>query len=161
MIFIPTWVVILGCVAVVLVLLGIWLSGTAQRLNRLHIRTDAARLSLEGALISRGQVIKALHPELACRIAAVERFPLKATDMSNRSDAENGILGDLPEDLLRNLVFVEASARVDLAARFYNDAVADTRALRSRMDVRLARLAGSAPLPEFYEAFSPQLPPAG
>src|SRR4029077_9380255 len=38
-----------------------------------------------------------------------------------------------------------------LARKFYNDAVAATRAARRRWLVRLLRLAGGAPLPEFFE----------
>ena len=38
-----------------------------------------------------------------------------------------------------------------LARRFYNDAVAVTRAARRRWLVRLLRLAGGAPRPEFFE----------
>ena len=40
--------------------------------------------------------------------------------------------------------------RHDLAVRFYNNAVADTRRLRLRPLIRVLRLAGTAPLPEFY-----------
>jgi hypothetical protein len=40
---------------------------------------------------------------------------------------------------------------VFLARRFYNDAVAVTRAARRRWLVRMLRLAGGAPLPEFFE----------
>ena len=38
-----------------------------------------------------------------------------------------------------------------LARKFYNDAVAATRAARRRWLVRLLRLAGGAPWPEFFE----------
>jgi hypothetical protein len=43
-----------------------------------------------------------------------------------------------------------AAHQVFLARKFYNDAVAATRAARSPL-VRLLRLAGGAPLPEFFE----------
>ena len=52
---------------------------------------------------------------------------------------------DLPAQL------IDAEVRVQLAHRFYNDAVADTRALRLRSLVRAFRLGGTAPLPEFFE----------
>lgn len=158
MISIPMWLVITCLVIFVLAVVGFWASGTANRLNRLHIRTDSARIGLDGALSARGQVIKALYPELASEVANVENVLLKATDMGNRSDAENRILARLPREIMSNPVFVEASTRVDLASRFYNDAVADTRAVRGRADVKALRLAGSAPLPEYYEALSTQLP---
>ena len=57
---IPLWALLLVIVLAVAALLGLWLSLTASRLNRLHIRTDAARLSLEGALQARSAVVSAL-----------------------------------------------------------------------------------------------------
>jgi hypothetical protein len=45
----------------------------------------------------------------------------------------------------------EAAARVQVARRFYNDAVRDTRSVRSRRMPRLLRLAGRRPLPEFFD----------
>ncbi|MBV2364859.1 hypothetical protein ACFPZ0_03480 [Streptomonospora nanhaiensis] len=44
-----------------------------------------------------------------------------------------------------------AAKRVMLARRFYNDAVAGIREARSGRLVRLLRLAGRAPMPEFFE----------
>jgi hypothetical protein len=44
-----------------------------------------------------------------------------------------------------------AAHQVFLARKFYNDAVAATRAARRTPLVRLLRLAGGAPLPEFFE----------
>jgi hypothetical protein len=44
-----------------------------------------------------------------------------------------------------------AAHQVFLARKFYNDAVAATRAARRSPLVRLLRLAGGAPLPEFFE----------
>ncbi|MDN6511666.1 MAG: hypothetical protein L0K56_13325, partial [Corynebacterium sp.] len=61
---IPVWLLVLVVVVAVLALVGLWLSLTASRLNRLHIRTDAARLALEGALQSRSAVVSAIHPDL-------------------------------------------------------------------------------------------------
>jgi hypothetical protein len=50
------------------------------------------------------------------------------------------------------LAELEAAAhQVFLARKFYNDAVAVTRAARRRWLVRVLRLAGGAPLPEFFE----------
>jgi hypothetical protein len=44
-----------------------------------------------------------------------------------------------------------AAHQVFLARKFYNDAVAATRTARRRPLVRVLRLAGGAPLPEFFE----------
>lgn len=45
----------------------------------------------------------------------------------------------------------ESSARVVMARRFYNDAVRDTRSLRSQSMPRLLRLAGHRELPDFFD----------
>lgn len=151
---IPVWALILVIVLAAAALIGLWLSLTASRLNRLHIRTDAARLSLEGALETRSAIVSVLRPDLAARTGQTPAVALRATDMSARSDAENVVLRQLHQEDLVAPAFVEASVKVDLSARFYNEAVGDTRDLRKRPAVRFFRLAGSAPLPEFYEAMS-------
>jgi hypothetical protein len=62
-------------------------------------------------------------------------------------DSLNGTDG--AEELLAELE--GAAHQVFLARKFYNDAVAATRAARRPPLVRLLRLAGGAPLPEFFE----------
>lgn len=151
---IPVWLLVLVVVVAVLALVGLWLSLTASRLNRLHIRTDAARLALEGALQSRSAVVSAIHPDLMRTAGRTTSVALRAEDMDARSDAENVLLRQLRAEDIANPAFVEASVKVDLAARFYNDAVGDTRDLRGRPVIRVFRLAGSAPLPDYYEAMS-------
>ena len=51
--------------------------------------------------------------------------------------------GDVPAELR------DAHTRVELARRFYNDAVADTLALQLRPMVRFFRLGGTAVVPQF------------
>lgn len=152
MITLPVWVVALLILAVVLVVAAVWASAFASRLNRLHVRTDAARISLEGALRARSAVISTLQPEISQQVAHVNRVALRATDMGARSGAENELLSQLDSDIFSQAAFVDASTRVDLAARFYNDAVADTLAVRARPVARVLHLAGRAPLPEYYES---------
>jgi hypothetical protein len=62
-------------------------------------------------------------------------------------DSLNGTEG--ADELLTELE--GAAHQVFLARKFYNDAVAATRAARRPPLVRLLRLAGGAPLPEFFE----------
>lgn len=152
MIAIPTWLVILAAVLAVLLVIGLWAYFTAARLNRLHIRTDSARLTLEGALHARAMLIATLRPDLKKQADRVSRVPLQATDMGAHSEAENSLLMALDATVIEHPAFIAASTRVDLASRFYNDAVWDTRQLRSRAGVRALKLAGFAPIPEFYEA---------
>lgn len=148
------WLLLLVVVVAVVALVGMWLSMTASRLNRLHIRTDAARVNLEGALQARAAVIGVLRPDLQSCVGRAGGVALRAEEMGARSDVENVLLQSLTPDDLRNPGFIVASTKVDLAARFYNDAVGDTLGLRSRPVVRAFRLAGSAPLPAYYEAMS-------
>ncbi|UVE95552.1 LemA family protein [Dietzia sp. B32] len=55
----------------------------------------------------------------------------------------------LPADLAAELE--DATDRVSMARRFYNDAVRDTRTLREQTPVRVLRLAGRAPMPGYVE----------
>lgn len=151
---IPGWLLVVVLLVALVAVLGMWLSGLASRLNRLHIRTDSARLNLEGALQARSAVIGTLRPDLQAGADRASGVALRAEEMGARSDAENVLLQALAPTDMTNPAFVSASTKVDLAARFYNDAVGDTLGLRSRPVVRVFRLAGSAPLPAYYEALS-------
>lgn len=63
----------------------------------------------------------------------------------------------LPVDLAHELN--DAADRVAMARRFYNDAVRDTRSLREKRIVRVLRLAGRAPMPDYVELVD--APPQG
>lgn len=154
MITLPIWLFVLMVVLFLGSLLGMWSATIATRLNRLHIRTDAARINLEGALRARAAVISAKQPELSGVVTQVISIPLRTGAMGARSDAENALLHRVDEAVTRDPVFADVSARVDLASRFYNDAVNDTLSVRARPIVKVLRLAGRAPLPEFYEAMT-------
>lgn len=155
MITLPVWALLLLTIVVIGIVVFIAFAvSTANRLNRLHIRTDSARLNLEGALAARSSVIAALQPDLAAGAHRASQVPLRANDMGRRSDAENALLTRLAPTVLEKSAFIEVSTRVDLAARFYNEAVGATLSVRLRPFVRAFRLAGRAPLPEYYEALS-------
>ncbi|WP_433272633.1 NUDIX hydrolase [Pseudonocardia xinjiangensis] len=130
-----------------------------RRLDRLHARTDAARAGLESALERRA----------AAALAAAAATPGNQTDRlraavaaaraptGDREAAEN-VLGRalaavdravLPPAVLEELV--DAEQLLILARRVYNDAVRDTLGLRSRRLVRWLHLAGTAPLPAYFE----------
>ena len=63
----------------------------------------------------------------------------------------------LPVDLAHELD--DVTDRVAMARRFYNDAVRDTRSLREQMIVRILKLAGRAPMPDYVELVD--TPPPG
>ena len=165
MILVPWWAVLLAVLAVVVLVAALLASATATRLNRLHVRTDLARTSLEAALGRRGAVARAAYPELGADIAGAESLRLTAADPHARADAENSLGAKLaaaiesrpPEPALA-IELHDAATRVELARRFYNDAVTDTRLLRMRPLVRGLRLAGTAPVPEYFDV-SVETPP--
>nr|WP_242516542.1 hypothetical protein [Corynebacterium mendelii] len=138
--------------AVVVTTVVLWACFTAQRLNRLHIRTDAARITLKGALDRRAAVAAALDPSLVAACRRAEATGLGPGDMSARVAAENELTDLLAASpAAAHPQIADAEARVALAHRFYNDAVTDTRAVRTRALVRLLRLGGTAPLPAYCE----------
>jgi 8-oxo-dGTP pyrophosphatase MutT (NUDIX family) len=148
------------------VLIGPWILGTASRLDRLHVRTDAAWAGLDAALARRAVVTRAvvaagrLDPDTATMLRNVadraERAP-----RTEREAAENELSG-LLEDLDRTTFapalaaeLLDAEQRVVLARRVHNDAVRDTLSLRRRRPVRWLKLAGTAPQPEYFEIAEP------
>lgn len=143
---------VLIILAVVLTAVVLWAYSTAQRLNRLHIRTDSARQALEASLDRRAALVGALLPGSVEAARQAEAIPLIYSRFADRSRAERRISeiilmqqSPVPEAL------VDAAARVELAHRFYNEAVTDTRDLRTRVSIRTLRLGGRAPLPEYFE----------
>lgn len=154
-------------IAVALVL-GVWLAATANRLDRLHVRTDAAWAALDAALARRAVVARAVAAAMALddvgadKLRAVaeraERMP-----RSEREEAENALSlelaavdrGRLPLALAAELL--DAEQRVVIARRVHNDAVRDTLGQRRRRLVRWLKLAGTAPRPEYFEIVEPSL----
>ena len=126
----PLWILL----AVLLTALAAWCVLTAQRLDRLHIRLDRSSDALQAALDRRCAVLAAYYPELAGAARVAERVPLTARDSGARAGAEERLaearaaLGPAAGDGAALRDTADADARVLLALRFYNDAVADTRA---------------------------------
>lgn len=145
----PIEVVIILGLAIVL---GMWALFTAQRLNSLHIRTDAALAQLEATLDRRAAVVSALAPELAGIAARAESTDLAQGHFDERATRERELSAAIQQRFeSRPALLADAEGRIHLAHRFYNEAVSDTRALRLRPAVKLLRLGGTAKLPEFFE----------
>jgi len=154
---------LLGCVLAVLVLVVIASCVLrANRLDRLHVRTDSARAALFAALDRRAVVARSvalLTGDAPLRAAATR---VESSGARDREAAENDLsrrleraaLGRLPAALLDELR--DAEQRVVLARRVYNDAVRDTLSLRSRRLVRWLRLAGTAVAPGYFEIAEPE-----
>lgn len=153
--------VIVIVVVVLLLLAALRLWSTANRLDRLHVRTEAAWAALEGALARRIVAARAVaaagglapaHAEELRRLADLA----DAAGRDHRADAENDLsklLHRLPPGVEPDLEgeLADAEERVVLARRFYNDAVRDTRALRGEWFTRVFGLAGRAVLPSYFE----------
>ena len=150
--------VVVSLLVAAIVLLLAWAYFTAQRLHRLYIRTDAARQSLEAALNRRAAVITALaeasHHDTSGRAEAAEAIALSNENLWQRASAERQ-LDTVSQPLVSHPRVVDATTRVELATRFYNEAVSDTRALAQSKMVRMARLGGNAKIPEYFE-YSPR-----
>ncbi|MEJ8277653.1 NUDIX hydrolase [Pseudonocardia spirodelae] len=160
--------------------LTLWCVTRVRRLHRLHIRVDAARAGLAAALDGRARLALAVADAagrdapagLSAAAAAVLAEPAPAPDGRDtaadrvaRETAENALtrqLAAVDGRLLPTALHAEltdAQQLVVLARRVHNDAVRDTRALRSRRLVRWLRLHGTAPEPVYVEIADPE--PAG
>jgi 8-oxo-dGTP pyrophosphatase MutT (NUDIX family) len=156
-------------VGVVLALLvTFWLASTANRLDRLHVRTDAAWAALDAALARRAVVGRAIAAADCLDDvgsdtlrAAAERA--EQAGRAEREESENELSlhlagvdrARLPLALTAELV--DAEQRVVIARRVHNDAVRDTLGQRRRRAVRWLKLAGTAAQPEYFEIVEPAL----
>jgi hypothetical protein len=159
----------------------------SRRLDRLHQRTDAARVGLERSLARRAEVAVQVADVLGGGRAEPGSAPA-ALDEAARS-AGGGTLRGLPRrsedgiearEIVENALsralgavdrtrldpelrseLADAERLVVLARRVHNDAVRDTLDLRSRRLVRWLRLHGTAPLPGYFEIAESVPEPAG
>jgi hypothetical protein len=152
-------------------LVGVYVSWRAGRIDRLHARVRIARSALDVALLRRSSVALELassgllDPATSLLLAEAvhgtrggERpKDLAESDLTkalraafSQPDFRPSLKGKDGADEL--LAEVEAAAhQVFLARKFYNDAVSATRDARRRPLARLLRLAGKAEMPEFFE----------
>lgn len=153
-------------VAVLIILFGLYLSWTATRLDRLHLRLDAARLALDAQLLRRStaalQLARSglLDPATALILASGARAA-EIAPAQEREAAESALTRDLrvafeepaqveyvraqPDGLELMDELAAAMRRVMLARRFHNESVRAVRQLRAHRMVRAFRLAGRAP----------------
>ncbi len=182
MTFSATTILALALIVALVAALAAWAYSTANRLDRLHVRSDLSWQSLDAALARRAVVARAVaaamvptgyafgtggrgEPDGRHLVALADRA--ERADRAGREPAENRLssaLSAVPtESLAPQLVaeLADAEARVLIARRFHNDAVRDTLALRTRRSVRLLHLGGTAPLPTYFEITERTTPSAG
>ncbi|MFD6896461.1 NUDIX domain-containing protein [Rhodococcus sp. NPDC060086] len=153
-------ILVLASIATVVLLLGLWAYATANRLDRLHVRSDLSWQALDASLARRAVVVRSIAASTSAsdgrRLSALADRAERA-DRVHREGAENELsvaLAGLDVERLRPQLVAEladAEARVLIARRFHNDAVRDTLALRTRRPVRWLHLGGTAPLPTYFE----------
>lgn len=159
-------------VVAVVVAVGCYLTWLAGRLDRLGVRVEAARASLDAALVRRAAAAQALaQARLATPAGSASSEGLPADDLSAAAqaalqatpEAREGAESELTQ-AMRALVTasadgmdavqdaaVSAATRVQLARQFHNDAVFASLALRRRRLVRWLRLFGRAQPPAYFE----------
>src|SRR5215471_13931548 len=158
-------------VLAVLAIGGVYVSWRAGRLDRLHARVETARASLDAALVRRSSVALELASSglldpatslLLAELAHDARSARKDRELAE-SDLTRALRAVFSQPDFRAcianhdgsgelLAELEATAhQVFLARTFYNDAVVATVAARRRWLARMLRLAGGAPMPEFFE----------
>ena len=174
-----SWILALALVAGMVV---VFLSWTAGRLDRMHIRLTTAHASLDRQLIDRASTVRDFAVsglvDPAATLVLVEAADNARTAPPDAREATEGELSrllrtvlDEPDaaadvwdradeahrDLLTDLV--ASCERVRYAHRFHNDLVERTQGMRRRPLVRIFRLAGRAPWPQPFVV--DDVPPAG
>lgn len=152
-----------------LVLLGFYLSWRATRLDRLHHRVETARAALDAALLRRAAAVLDLIASGVLRPGEARALAESANRARRAGGGERELAESALSAALRDVLghtdtpswgaasdprleeVLVAARGVHLARVFHNDAVSDTRRARRSRLVRLLRLAGTAPLPDYFE----------
>lgn len=159
-------------VVVAVVLVGLHLHVTANRVDRLHARVDASRAALDAQLVRRSATAielagSGLLDPATTLLLAASAHAARAATPDGREQAESalsrtlraaldspGEVADLRSDEAGHALVDElfaACQRAQMARRFHNDAVQATRTLRRSPLIRYLRLAGHAALPRSFE----------
>ncbi|WP_152990585.1 hypothetical protein [Sphaerimonospora mesophila] len=154
------------------VLIGVYISWRAGRLDRLHIRLETAQAALDAALLRRAAVClelagsRILDPATSLVLAAAAH-EARTAGPDEREHAESDLsktlramvdqerfrekLAEHPMGAALLTELDTAVAKVVYSRRFYNDAVSITRTAQRRWLARTLRLAGHTDYPGFFE----------
>lgn len=158
----------------VLVIIAWYLSYTAARLDRLHVRLSGTLAALDARLVRRAEAAVELAnsglldgaTSLIVANAAAQSLEAPADHGDAREQAENDLTEALDLALTPQAVeslratalgtdvlarLGSACNRVQLARRFHNDAVTDVRRVRRKWAIRMFHLAGYTPMPHTVE----------
>jgi hypothetical protein len=162
-----TLILLIGVLAV---LLAVYVSWRAGRLDRLHIRLETAQAALDAALLRRAAVClelagsRILDPATSLVLAAAAH-EARTAGPDEREHAESDLSRTLravvDQDRFKEKVGAAgpealeeldaAVAKVVYSRRFYNNAVGVTRTAQRRWLARTLRLAGHTDFPQFFE----------
>jgi hypothetical protein len=159
-------------IGVLVVLASVYVSWRAGRLDRLHIRLEAAQAALDAALLRRAAVSlelagsRILDPATSLVLAAAAH-EARTSGPDEREHAESDLsktlravvdqerfverLGEHPTGPALMKELDTAVAKVVYSRRFFNNAVAVTRTAQRRWLARTLRLAGHTDYPQFFE----------
>jgi hypothetical protein len=160
----------------ILAVLGLYLLGMAQRLDRLHARIDVAAAAFDAQLRRRAAAVAAFGARASLDAADAARL----RDAAAAAEAVSGFGHDrevAESRITRALVRAAAASpaafagvtgpgaelreealRAKIARRFLNDTVRDALVVRDRRVVRWLRLSGHAPHPTYFEMDDEELP---
>lgn len=152
----------LVAVVVVVLLLALYATWTAGRLDRLHHRVATARASFETELARRSALVAelagagVLDPASSLLLLDAAHRARTAPE-DDREQRESALTRAIAATLTGTTVepwsgeLAGTIRRVQMARRFHNDIVVSTRALREHRLVSWLHLAGHAPLPRTIE----------
>ena len=154
--------------ALLVLIIGWYLSFTATRLDRLHHRVETSWAHLDGLLQRRAAIaIEIARSEISDPAASLlltfAAHQAREASVKDRSQAESGLSGalgillegadEISGQYERALVIElkELNAKIKMAIAIHVDAVNRTTMVRAKPIIRLFRLAGNAPEPVVYE----------
>jgi hypothetical protein len=163
---VSAWTVLVIAIAIAFVVVSaVWLAWTAGRLDRMHLRVEAAEASVRAHLHHRASVAIELasggmsEPASALVLLEASRHARESEGVGAEhwlaeSDLTAALFAvELPpragEPLVEELL--DAARKAGMSRRIHNDLVATARALHGRRRVRLFHLAGHAPAPDMID----------
>ena len=87
-------ILVLSLIAAVVVAIGVWAYSTANRLDRLHVRSDLSWQALDAALARRAAVVRSIVASIPVpegRTLALLADTAERADRARREEAENAV----------------------------------------------------------------------
>jgi hypothetical protein len=163
---------------IIVILLAVYISHLAGRLDRAHLKVESTRSALLTNLAHRSSLamefanLAGIDATVAASVRAAARLArdeeVADSGWNEESVLTAAITAAVTDDATLAAAELDESAtlndlaslcrRVQYSRRFHNDAVRQARELRGRFLARTLRLAGRAALPEYID-FDDSVPP--